>query len=551
MMDEQTAGSVKEQAAASKWVEEEFSKVLGIPASAGDDFFALGGTSLAAAKLATRLAARSGKAVSIVDVIRSRTPEAMVACLAQASAVPASPAASGTPGGPGPVSHSQRWYSWVHRGDAQSRAIICFSTELPDGTDVSAVRAALIAVADRYDALRMRVTPTADGLVQQVMPSDAVSALLHGDGPDGQHLLRVVEAGGQRDEVARAAAQVQVQEQSRGMPLGHGPLFRAVFVRGDGPAGQQPGQLVLTVHHFVFDGTSQGIFMQKIREACRNPADLSGPSASYYQYVLSSLRHEQEWEGGAADRWWRSYLSGFEGRCHLPVRHAGDAHPTWAIEGTLPARLYQALALRSKEYRVPVSFLRLAALLILVHALYDTPDAVVCMPVDGRGPAWANTIGMFIDCVALRHRARSPESVHGMIDGISSDMIRVMEYRDIGFDRVAGAANRGEVEERYPISGVIMNGAAGDTAGPQLDTLQSNPMGRKMLFDLQFYFSDFPDRVDVELQHRSELLTRAEGARLLTIYWHVLSRVAESGAEQIQELVSDARERLALSLETR
>jgi hypothetical protein len=545
-MKHETVESVGEPDAASRWVEEEFSKVLGVPASTRDDFFALGGTSLAAAKLAMRLAARSGKEVSIVDVIQSRTPEALAAIITQASAVPEKSAATIVTDEVYPVSRSQRWYGWAYRGDAQRRAVICFSTELPDGTDVAAVRAALIAVAERHDVLRMRITATGDGLVQQVIPSDTMVALVHGHGQDDPGLLRVVEVSGQRDEVAQVVAQVQAQEQSRGMAVGHGPLFRAVFVRGEGAAGGRPGQLVLTVHHLVFDGASHGIFVREIREACRNPDDLPDPPASYNQYALSCARDEQEWVGGPAERWWRSYLSGFEGGCHLAIRHESGANPTWVTTSTMPEHLSRSLALRSKEYRVPVSILRLAGLLIVVHALYDTRDAAVCMPVDARSPAWANTIGMFIDCVAIRHLARAGESVHDMIDGIFADMPEIMKYGELGFDRVARGVNGGDVEGKYPISGVIMNGAAGDNAGPRLDVPQSQPIGRKMIYDLQVHFTDFPDRVDMELQYRSELLTRVEAAHLLTTYRHVLSRVAASGADPVLGLVEEARHSLAL-----
>jgi hypothetical protein len=536
----QEAARSGQPAAASDWVVEEFGAVLGVPVAGDDDFFALGGTSLAAAKLAMRLAARSGKAVSIADVLRSRTPTALAASLTQASAVPET-APTDTVDGSGPVSRPQRWYGWAYRGDTLNRAVVCFSVELPDGTDVDAVRAALIAMTRRHDALRMRITVADGGLTQQVIGSDEIAAMMHRPDPEQPGLLTVTEVEAGRDALAEVATGVRVREQSRGLAL-DGPLFRAVFVRGEGPPDERPCWLVVTAHHLVFDGTSEVIFEREIREACRNPDNLAEPPTPYQRFA----QDEEGRVDASAQRWWSTYLSGFEGRCHLLARNTDDGPPTWTTQKTMPEQLSRSLAQRSREYRVPVSILRLAGLLIIVHALYDTGDAAVCMPVDERSPAWADTIGMFVDCVAVRHRTRSGESVRDMIDRLSADLPEVMAHRRLGFDRVARGVNGGEVEGRYPISGVIMNGGAADSAGPRTDEPLSHPVGRKMIYDMQLYFVQLPDRVDLEIQYRFELLTRAEAGRVLTTYEHILSRVAASGAQPVLDLVDVARAGLAI-----
>jgi glutamate racemase len=527
--------------APSTWVEEEFGRVLGVAAAPHDDFFALGGTSLSAAKLAMRLSARSGRAVSIADVLRGRTPGALATRIMQANELRAEPDATAVTG-EARLARSQRWYGWTYRGDALDRAVVCFPIELPDGTDAAGVRAALITMVRRHDALRMGLTVTDDDLTPHLLTTDQVASLLSGG--DGPGLLRVMETDARGEQLAQVVAQTHMREHARGLVVGDHPLFRAVLVRGAGPDGRRPCRLVFTAHHLIFDGASATIFEREIRAACRNPDGLPGSPASYHQFAMEP----DEPAGGAAERWWRGYLSGFEGRCHLARRHAGDDPPTWVTGRTVPEDSMASLVLRAKESRVPISTLRLAGLLVLVHALCDTSDAVVCMPVDERTWVFENTIGMMIDCVPLRHRARAGESLRELIDTLSTDLPQVMEHRKLGFDRIARGTGA-DVEGKYPLTGVILNGGDQTDFPSRRDVPRSEPVSRPMLYDLQVYFLDSPDRVDVEIQYRSELFDPTEAERVLMAYEYVLSRLAESGADAVLDVAGEARRMLAIKID--
>jgi len=67
-------------------VVDEFERVLRGPVPPSADFFALGGTSLLAVRVVAGVTARTGRLLTLVDLLRLRTPEAVAGHLADAPA---------------------------------------------------------------------------------------------------------------------------------------------------------------------------------------------------------------------------------------------------------------------------------------------------------------------------------------------------------------------------------------------------------------------------------------------------------------------------------
>lgn len=530
----------------SEWAQEEFGAVLEVPASANDDFFSLGGNSLLAAKLAMRLAVRSGKPVSIADILTHRTPGALAEAIMAAEMVRGKPTADKPapephPGEALPLSESQRWYSWAYRGERIKNAAICFPVELPDGTDSATIRRALATVTDRHDAWRMRIVLSEGGGSQHLISNDEIAAMLEGTSDAGVPLLQVLEVDGDRDKIARIVADLGTQEHARGVELGNGPSWRAVLVRGVQPAGERPSYLMVVVHHLACDGSSVPIFSRELKAACRG-LDLDDRPASYRDYVLSKNPRQTTRHRRSAEGWWQDYLSEFDGSCHLPSRHQDTIMPAAATECTLPSALSQELVLKAKEYHVSASTLRLASTFILVHALYGTDDAVICMPVAGRDDlAWSNSVGMFIDCIPLRHRLRQDEPIRELIMKASADLAKALEYREYGFDRIAAGVAGGDAPGKYPLSGVVLNGGAAEVEPPEQPEPHSWDISRRLITDLNVYFTDYLHHTDVELSYRSELFTHAEGAQLIDAFLRLISKIIGDGDDSVLDLVDQAR----------
>ncbi|MFI9100862.1 amino acid adenylation domain-containing protein [Streptomyces fildesensis] len=235
-----------------------FGHVLGLPAvGADDDFFALGGDSIMSIQLVSR-ARREGLEISPRDVFTRRTVAALAAGARPSGPVAPVLDADATGDVPlTPVMVTQAAAGGQVAGFAQS-----FVAAVPAGATRSALAAALQAVTDHHDALRLRLHDPEGTWRLEVREQGAVDsrALLHRtpvavvDSP-----VDALDAG---VEAAFDAALDRALPDSRSrLDPAAGVMWDAVWF----DAGEErPGRLLLTIHHLAVDGVSWRILWEDL-----------------------------------------------------------------------------------------------------------------------------------------------------------------------------------------------------------------------------------------------------------------------------------------------
>ncbi|MEU0922802.1 non-ribosomal peptide synthetase [Streptomyces malaysiensis] len=231
-----------------------FAEVLGVERVGVDDsFFDLGGDSIVSIQLVSR-ARKAGLTFTPRDVFRLRTVAALaaVATSREETAATAEPDDSGIGVVPlTPIAHWLRERGGPIDGFHQSMLI-----RTPAGLDRTKLTAALQAVLDHHDALRLRLT-RAGGTVWglEVAARGAV---------DATGCLTRVDAAGLRGEALRCVvAGHQGTAQARLAPE-EGAMVRAVWFDA-GP--HESGRLLLVLHHLVVDGVSWRILLPDLAAA--------------------------------------------------------------------------------------------------------------------------------------------------------------------------------------------------------------------------------------------------------------------------------------------
>ncbi|MEU1518477.1 amino acid adenylation domain-containing protein [Streptomyces sp. NPDC005811] len=228
-----------------------FAEVLGVPDVGPDDgFFALGGDSILSIQLVTA-ARRAGLVLTPRDVFRHRTVAALATVAAPVDTAPvAEPEDAGTGPVPlTPIAHWLRAQGGPVAGFHQSQLV-----RVPAGLREEDLVAALQAVLDRHDALRLRLGDDGGtGWTLEVTARGSVRAA------DCLTLHR--SPGETLADLARAA--------QRNLDPRGGRLLRAVWLdRG----ATEPGRLLLMVHHLAVDGVSWRILLPDLAAAWRAAA---------------------------------------------------------------------------------------------------------------------------------------------------------------------------------------------------------------------------------------------------------------------------------------
>ncbi|HEY8546782.1 MAG TPA: condensation domain-containing protein, partial [Acidimicrobiales bacterium] len=273
-----------------------FAEVLGLPVDAvgaDDSFFALGGDSIVAIALVSA-ARKAGLPVRARHVFDAPTPAGLAAVAASLAArAPGDAAAAADSAGsagpaddgvgevvPLPVVH------WLReRGGPVARAHQAVVVQVPATAMEATLAAALQAVVDHHDALRLRLhRPRPEVWRTEVRPVGAV---------DAGALLRCIDVAG-LDAAGREAALVAAHAAAvdRLDPDG-GVVLQAVWARAGVDA---PGRLLLVAHHLVVDGVSWRILLPDLATAWAAAAAGAEPRLDP---VPTSLRR---WSRRVADR---------------------------------------------------------------------------------------------------------------------------------------------------------------------------------------------------------------------------------------------------------
>ncbi|WP_165949771.1 non-ribosomal peptide synthetase, partial [Micromonospora sp. KC207] len=383
-----------------------FAEVLGVPTvGVGDSFFGLGGDSISSIQLVSR-AQSAGLAIRPRDVVAHPTVArlAVVAELAADRTRDVAVARAGDGLGeldPTPIMEWLRQAGGPVDGYYQSMVV-----RVPAGLTEVTLAAALQAVLDRHDTLRMRLDRPScpdgpwrlDVAAPGAVPAASILVRVPVDPDEPEPALRAIVA-----EHA-AAAQARLAPQARVM-------LQAVWFDA-GP--QARGRLLLAAHHLAVDATSWGILLPDLAAAW---AAVSAGERPELAPVSTSFRR---WSGLLAEEatrpsrtaeldLWRGMLAAppppIGTRALDPARDT--ARTARSLAQTVPADLSAALLRRAPDtFHAGVDELLLAALTIAV-ASGRRGGLLVDVESHGRQPLAehvdvSRTVGWFTSLFPLR-----------------------------------------------------------------------------------------------------------------------------------------------------
>ncbi|WP_067460931.1 non-ribosomal peptide synthetase [Actinomadura macra] len=276
-----------------------------------DNFFALGGDSILSIQVMVT-ARRAGLALTPRQMFDDPTIADLAAVLERAEGGTAPPAAlaaeQGVVTGDVPLTPIQHWFTgldWPHDHYNQSVRL-----RWNQPVAEQPLRLALAALVAHHDALRLRLHRSPDGTWHQ-----------HMAGADGADPLRVVELAGSEDDTLRRVA----DDLHASLGLRAGPLLRALLVRH---GGDQPDEVVITVHHTAVDTVSWNILLDDLSTAYRQalggePVALPAKTTSFKQWAHRLREYAVSPEFAAEAAYWLMPRTAPRG---VPVDHPGGAN---------------------------------------------------------------------------------------------------------------------------------------------------------------------------------------------------------------------------------
>ena len=382
------ARTLVEELIAGIWVD-----LLGAAPSPGDDFFAAGGHSLLAARLTSRLRQAFAVDLPLRAVFEAPTLGGLARRVEAARAAGAAPPLPPIPRrpstGPLPLSFAQeRLWFLDHFDPGSAEYNIPYRWELAPGIDPAVLGQALAEVVRRHASLRTRF-PEAEGL--------PVAEIGDGIGP----LSRVDLTGLPAAERESAADRLAAAFARRPFHLSAGPPLRAVFLA----KREDSAELLLTVHHIVFDAWSLGVLLGELGTLYTTPGVLPELPVQYADFAAWQRGWLAEGVLAAQLDFWRSRLQGGPTALDLPSdrpRPASRSGRGGRLATALPAALAERLAVVARERGATPFMVLLAGFAALLSRLSGQLRLAVGTPVaNRRRPETEGMIGLFVNTLVL------------------------------------------------------------------------------------------------------------------------------------------------------
>ena len=413
-----------------------WSEVLGRPRiGAHDDFFALGGHSLTALQVATRLREAFGVEVPLRRLFEAPSPAALareVEAALRSGTGPAPPPLVPVPRDRElPLSFSQESLWLVHQLDPASPAYNVPAAVLVSGRLDPAVLARTLAeVVSRHEALRT------------TFPGGRPVQAIHPPPPDTPVPLPVVDLAGlpaaPRDAETRRLA---LAEALRPFDLARGPLLRASLAR----LGEEEHLFLLTMHHAISDEWSVAVLVREV--GAIYPALVAGVPPALPELPIQVADHavwQREWLRGEALEarlaWWQERLAGAPPVIDLPLdrpRTPARSHRGGRVPFDLPPATAAALRRLARERSASLFMVLLAGFEAWLSRQGAGEDLVVGVPVANRShPGTEGLIGFFVNALPLRADLTGDPGFGALVERAREAALGAFARQDLPFERL-------------------------------------------------------------------------------------------------------------------
>ena len=499
-----------------------------------DNFFSLGGHSLVAVQMISRIRQAFAIEVAISTLFAYPVLLDFSAQLLAGGQSVRPPLTAATGAEREQLSFAQQRLWFLEQMGGVSHAYhIPLGLQLRGELDRVALVQALERLVFRHEALRTSfVAKEGHGAVQRVAAADVSHFHLL------EHDLR------HHPEREAELERLLAVEAARPFDLAQGPLIRGLLLQET----RTRHTLLITAHHIVSDGWSTAILLDEIsalynayREGRHDP--LPPLTVQYPDYAAWQRR----WMSGAVleqqAAYWKQSLAGAPTLLEVPADYPRPPQQDYAgssIDTTLDATLTRKLKALSQRHGSTLYMTLLGSWALLLGRLAGQDDIVIGTPAANRSQQEAEgLIGFFVNTLALRIRLPENATVASLLAHVRQQALAAQQHQEIPFEQVVEHTHPVRSMAHSPLFQVMFAWQNAPQGKLQLSGLELAPLGVRQVtakFDLTLALGESGDAVTGSLEYATALFEPGTVQRYLG-YWHRLlqAMVADDG-QQIASL---------------
>jgi len=399
-------------------------------------------------------------------------------------------------------------------------------------------------LVDRHEILRTTFDKGDEGLVQVIAASRKIS-------------LPVTSLEDFAEVEQEAVLEKSIRaEASAILDLVHGPLIRAHLFR----LRFQEHVLVITTHHILVDGWSQGVIQRDLWTIYQSLVESREPALPPLPIQYGDFVHwQQEWlisdEAREQLEFWKKQLVPptpvISFPVHVPSEGGTTSEPMETV--LLPQDLVRALKNLSQSHDVTMFMLLLAGFAALLSRYADQQDILIGSPVAHRGPETEMLIGPFASPVSLRLSLSGDPTLHELLGRTRDVTLEALSHADLPFEVLLEKLESRSLRGRNPLSQCYFFYQNAFLQPRTLGELKVTPLrdfGLGTHFDLQMGLLERPEGIRAQLEYNPDLFEPTTIRRMLEDYQTILDAMQESSALRVSQMEVSVQPRSQAALST-
>ena len=534
-----------------------WSEVLGIERiGIHDNFFALGGHSLVAVRLTSRISEIFEVSLG-VRLIFEQPTIAQLSEQIEAKRVGGSKHAllplrsvCRDPEAPAPVSYAQERLWFLEQLEGSLTAYnIPMVWRFRGSLDNEALRKALETIIARHEPLRTVFVHHGNTPVQMVQGLERFELNvedLQGLDPEDQKLK---------------AAQICRAEADCPFDLTCDLMIRAKLLRLD----DQDHQLLVSMHHIASDGWSMAVFTKELSALYGHYLDPSTESSSIIPldplpvtYIDYSTWQREKLSSDRLEgllSYWRQELKG------LPALEFPTDRPRPLMASyrgsSVPIELNESLTLRleslAQSQQVTLQMLLLAAYEVLLYRYSHQEDFAVGIPFAGRNDTQLeNLIGFFVSTLVIRADLTGEPTFQELLSRVSQKSLAAYDHQELPFQALLADLQPERHLSRPPLFQVMFQLLTQDTSGLNLqglDLIEEYFSTERVKFDLEMHLRRDQGDISGTLNFSTDLFDLQSIERMAAQYVRLLESIVAQPNQKIGQfsiLTDQERDRLLI-----
>jgi amino acid adenylation domain-containing protein len=501
-----------------------------------DNFFQFGGDSILATQLISRVREATHAALSFRRFFETPTvagiARAVEAAGQAASGLSAPPLQPVPRASALPLSYAQERLWFIDQLGTSAHAYhLLKAIHLRGPLQVTALAQSLQEIVRRHEVLRTIFVRVVGRPLQVSVPTTLP--------PLSIVELRELPEGEWEAQVHRLAR----EEVQRPFDLEHGPLVRAKLLRRDA----EEHVLILTMHHIVSDGWSQGVFWRELAAlyeafAVGEPSPLPALSVQYADFAHWQRLWLQSEVLDAQLTYWKRQLAGMS-TLQLPTDHPRPAIQTFRGARhslTLSKTLTQALKALSRQYGVTLFMTLLAGFQTLLHRYTGQDDIAVGSLIANRNRAEIeDLIGFFVNTLVLRTSLAGDPSFQELLEQVQEVSLGAYSYQDLPFEKLLEELLPQRDLSHNPLFQVLFAFQNAPRPDPELmgltlNALEVDPGTSK--FDLTLDLAEAPHGLSGWFEYSTDLFDAATIGRMARHFQTLLEGIVANPAQRLSRL---------------